>query len=91
MATAPLGAESAHANPLNIFATFDRATIASAVEVLVCVLDALDGDPDLEDDDPSGQCDEDGINTAYGMVRYTVGGSGPGCPISDDDHTPDGY
>lgn len=55
MATNPLGMESVPTNPLNIFASFDRATIASAVEVLVCVLDTLDGDSDNEpggDDEP---------------------------------------
>lgn len=46
-------------------------------------LDDFDGDPDCEDsdadedDDPSGQCDEDGINTAYQAA------GGPGCPIAD--------
>jgi hypothetical protein len=43
-----------------------------------------------EDDDPSGQCDEDEVNTAFGCVQYTVGGSGPGCPIADTDHGSDG-
>lgn len=64
--------------------------IGDAVEGLIAFLDEMDGDPDLEDDDPAGQCDEDGINSAYHLVRYTVGASGPGCPISDNDHAPDG-
>ncbi|MFA7587541.1 MAG: hypothetical protein WCY11_15340 [Novosphingobium sp.] len=96
-----------------VFATFDRDTLASAVEVLVAVLDAMDGDPDQEDatdleddfalspmailgvdagpgcklsdpredDDPSGQCDEDEINTHF-LGRWN---EGPGCPISDPD------
>lgn len=34
-----------------------------------------------EDDDPSGQCDEDGINT----VREAAYSSAAGCPISDPD------
>ncbi len=41
---------------------------------------------DAEDDDPSGQCDEDGFNTTGGQVAYALHGviySGPGCPISD--------
>ncbi|EZP72358.1 hypothetical protein BV96_01791 [Sphingomonas paucimobilis] len=46
--------------------------------------DSEDDDP-LEQDDDSGQCDEDGVNTAVSFVGYTVGGSGPGCPISDPD------
>ncbi|MCK9543194.1 MAG: hypothetical protein M0R03_14330 [Novosphingobium sp.] len=96
------------------FALFDRGTIASAVEVLVAVLDAMDGDTDIElngdeldgsmgeddfcahnqgiwpgpgcpmsdpgeEDDPSGQHDEDGINTVF-PVR-----DGPGCPLNDED------
>lgn len=40
---------------------------------------------DDEEDDPSGQCDEDGINTAFDNVRYQQGSSGPGCIISDPD------
>ena len=48
--------------------------------------DAEDDDP-REEDDPSGQCDEDEVNTAFALVRYTVGGSGPGCPISDQGGT----
>lgn len=36
-----------------------------------------------EEDDPSGQCDEDGINTDSDLIRYTTGSSGAGCPISD--------
>ena len=35
------------------------------------------------EDDHSGQSDEDGINTAYHLVRFTEGASGPGCNISD--------
>lgn len=44
--------------------------------------DDEDDDPG-EEDDPSGQADEDGINTAYDLIRYTEGASGPGCTISD--------
>lgn len=62
----------------------DREEIAAAVEALVELLDTIDGDTDLEDDDPAGQRDEDGINTCgadywtHGMIH-----EGPGCPISD--------
>lgn len=45
--------------------------------------DDEDDDP-AEQDDDSGQIDEDGINTAFGYVRYTYGASGPGCAISDE-------
>ncbi|WP_324740119.1 hypothetical protein U8326_10090 [Tsuneonella sp. CC-YZS046] len=127
---------SEHVNIGEVFSTFDRNTIASAVEVLVAVLDAMDGEPDQEDatdleddfalsspnaqlggpgclvsdndscpagddriygsddgaggdvddaeeDDPSGQCDEDGINTDL-RVRWQD--YGPGCAISDPDY-----
>jgi hypothetical protein len=36
-----------------------------------------------EEDDPSGQIDEDGINTARDLIRYTPGASGAGCMLSD--------
>lgn len=51
----------------------------------------LAGQEDDEDDDPaeqdddSGQCDEDGVNTALDAVRFTYGASGPGCILSDSD------
>lgn len=44
--------------------------------------DDEDDDPAEEDDD-SGQCTEDEISTALSFVLYTVGASGPGCPLSD--------
>jgi len=62
----------------------DTATQAAAfADYGIERLDDFEGDPDCEDadadedDDPSGQCDEDGINTAF----HPFGG--PGCPISD--------
>lgn len=36
---------------------------------------------DDEDDDPAGQCDEDGVNTAF----HLLGQRGAGCLISDVD------
>lgn len=42
---------------------------------------------DDEEDDPSGQCDEDGINT---LVAVSGRINGPGCTISDDDAEHDG-
>lgn len=41
---------------------------------------------DDEEDDPSGQCDEDGINTALFVKHATT----PGCTISDSDLEHDG-
>jgi hypothetical protein len=40
---------------------------------------------DDEEDDPSGQCDEDGVNTSLALLS----GNGPGCEISDIDHACD--
>lgn len=40
-----------------------------------------------EDDDPCGQCDEDGINTALFVTHCNIG---PGCVISDSDLGEDG-
>ncbi|MBV2147430.1 hypothetical protein KRZ98_03905 [Sphingobium sp. AS12] len=44
--------------------------------------DDEDDDP-AEQDDESGQCDEDEVNTSLDRVRYTTGAGGAGCPISD--------
>lgn len=53
--------------------------------------DGQAGDPtDTEEDDPSGQCDEDGVNTTP-FAGYWVHGrnhDGPGCPISDPGEWP---
>lgn len=107
-------------------AAFDRTAITRSIEVLVGLLDLIDGDADVEmngdeedsdgdergdqawiewgtmrgsqkggpnilaghedddpgeEDDPSGQCDEDGINTNL-TAQWA---SRPGCAISDPD------
>jgi hypothetical protein len=49
---APTRAPSSRLEPQ--FALFNRATIEAEIERLIGVLDACDGDPDLEDDDHSG-------------------------------------
>lgn len=48
MATNPIGGSPSPVTFPNLLSTFDRGTIASAVEVLVAVLDAMDIDMDLE-------------------------------------------
>lgn len=56
-----------------------------------CIVDTC-GHEDDEEDDPQGQCDEDGINTSHGGLKCYAG---PGCAISDpggdpfDDREPD--
>lgn len=83
MATAHLGAESVpvilphnFSQAAALFARFDRDTIASAVEVLVNLLDVLDGDADRE-----GGWTEDDITDA--TSRNLRGAFGPGCVMSD--------
>jgi hypothetical protein len=63
-----------------------RCDLKVLAERLIDRLDEIDGDPDLEDDDPAGQMDEDGINTGKAIV-YSHGEAiaGPGCILSDDD------
>jgi hypothetical protein len=70
--------------------------IAAAVDILMDLLDIIEGDPDTENDDPaeaddfgeeddhSGQMDEDECNTGSGehWEQGTHYG-GAGCPISD--------
>lgn len=60
--------ESSFRGPLDIvlsaIPSLPRAELARIAERMIDRLDELDGDPDLEDDDPAGQCDEDGVNTA---------------------------
>ena len=60
-----------------IMARFDRAAIGNAIEVLVGLLDAIDGDPDLE-----GECSEDEVSRCTDDGR-AIEGDGPGCEIAD--------
>ena len=55
----------------------DRSKLAAFIEFAIDLLDTLEGDADSEEDDPAGQCDEDGINTAHPIS------DGPGCSIGD--------
>lgn len=45
-----------------------RCELEDLAQSLIDHMDAMDGDPDLEDDDPAGQCDEDGVNTGRGLL-----------------------
>ena len=89
MATAYLRTESVpvilpnnFAQAAAVMAQFDRDKIASAVEVLVNLLDVLDGDPDLEPDgdetDGNGAEDEP-------CAWFATCGNGPGCLTADPD------
>lgn len=69
-----------------ILARYSPHDIANVIEALIDALDALTGDPDLEDDDPAGMWDEDGINISSGTILWLGGAfGGPGCAWSDDD------
>lgn len=59
-----------------------RCDLEALTERLIERLDEIDGDPDLEEDDPAGQMDEDGINTGFGTIKQMIG---PGCVLSDED------
>lgn len=75
----------ASALPLNLIAQaiprLSRSDLEALTERLIDRLDEITPDPDAEDDDPSGQCDEDGMNTDLASAI----GWGPGCPLSDED------
>lgn len=57
-----------------------RHELEDLAQSLIDHIDAIDGDPDLEDDDPAGQCDEDGINTDHRQIASALsslaGGAG---------------
>ncbi len=61
-----------------------RHELAALTERLIDALDRMTLDPDLEDDDPAGQCDEDGANCGSGnIVMHGTYYGGPGCYIGD--------
>src|SRR5690606_1851743 len=65
-----------------------RHDLEALTERLIDRLDQVDGDPDVEEDDPSGQSDEDGVNPGRAVfVMHGASYAGPGCPISDNDRS----
>lgn len=62
-----------------VLATFDRDQLAGFIAVAIDLLDFAQGDPDIEEDDDPGQCDEDGVNTNLAALQT----GSPGCTISD--------
>lgn len=84
MATAYLRAESVpvilpenFSQAAAVMAQFDRDKLASAIEVLVNLLDVLDGDPDAEN---ATDLEDD-----FALTTYAAQGNGPGCIVSDSD------
>lgn len=64
----PLNKSSSGRNPLRKLRATDRARIEAAIEAMIAALDAIDGDPDLEDDDPAeddGTAECDGTGRAF--------------------------
>lgn len=83
MATNPLRAESARANPLHsaaalmqMLTSFGRNEVEALVEASIAYLDLVDGDPDIE-----GECSEDDITDRMAWQLRRI--FGPGCEISD--------
>ncbi|WP_137871472.1 hypothetical protein [Sphingopyxis sp. 2PD] len=71
---------------LRALAATNRKALERMIAISIDILDALDPDPDLEEDDPCGQVDEDGINTVIPINLFNVRAlNGPGCTLSDDD------
>lgn len=67
--------------------TLTRHELVAFTEHLIDALDAMDPDADLEEDDPAGQTDKDGVDTGQHRPRqfWMHGNSfeGPGCWIAD--------
>ncbi len=71
---------------LRALAATNRKALERMITISIDILDALDPDPDLEEDDPHGQVDEDGINSGPPLNLLNRRNlSGAGCIISDDD------
>jgi len=61
-----------------------RSDLVALTERLIDALDSIEGDPDPEDDDPAGQCDEDELNCGTdNLVIHGAFFGGPGCYFSD--------
>ncbi len=90
-ALAPIANGIINADLLRALAATNRPALEHFIAVAIDALDFIDGDPDLEEDDPSGQVDEDGINTVIPIHLFNVRAlNGAGCTLSDDDGD-DGY
>lgn len=69
---------------LQRLAIHSRKTLETFVAAAIEALDLVDGDPDIEEDDPVGQADEDGVNTSTPGQASRYYNPGPGCIISDE-------
>jgi hypothetical protein len=84
MATANVRGDSAFAYPPHLP---PRAAIETAVETLVAVLNAMDGDADVEEDDPQGDVtDDDAAFDERSRFIANQYANGPGCMTADPDY-----
>src|SRR3546814_12443258 len=84
-ALAPIAGGIIDADLLRALAATNRPALERMIAISIDILDALDPDPDIEEDDPSGQADEDGINVAPPINTLNKRSlSGPGCILRDD-------
>jgi hypothetical protein len=69
---------------MRIIGDLDRDTLAAVIERGIDRLDTLDGDPDMEDDDPldTGNAEDEELVGSAALYSH----SGPGCIVADDDH-----
>lgn len=82
----PIAGGIIDADLLRALAATNRPALERMIAISIDILDALDPDPDLEDDDPAGQCDEDELNILPPrnvLNRRILDGAG--CVLSDDD------
>lgn len=83
---APIAAGVIDADLLRALAATNRPALERMIAIGIDILDQIDPDPDLEEDDPAGQCDEDGCNTTPPRNVLTARSlAGAGCLLSDDD------
>ncbi|MBW8294751.1 hypothetical protein [Sphingopyxis sp.] len=83
---APIAAGVIDADLLRALAATNRPALERMIAIGIDILDQIDPDPDLEEDDPTGQCDEDELNTGSPRnVLHTRSLDGAGCVLSDDD------
>lgn len=72
---------------LSLIPSLPRPVLERLAQSIIDRLDDMDAPgEDMEDDDPAGQCDEDGRNTgSQAFLVHGISYHGAGCPISDPD------
>jgi hypothetical protein len=83
----PTAAIAPPAAAMRVLERFERRELEGFIAVAIDLLDTMAGDPEAEEDDDPGQCDEDELNTD--LSRAFSGE--PGCPISDPDMGAEDY